>query len=340
MIRPAYGPDMVKTFHTYTTAAKEGLRKPGKGTGPQPLALFLLLFITSCSVLTKSQLDSINIYAVATQEYSHYPGLLIKDYAEAQNSLFLLTSPLIANPELAAERILSHHKSKIAILEEAERLDLSFDIVKEYAKNLEILSTPDYFKKTEKNIENTGTHLDRLIENYNSKFDKAIPAGLGSLVYQSLVMVGKRYLDQKRGDILKEYIAKGDPVIKEISDISKGFLEEKVAEEWLKDIDLELKSAHSAIRRQVLMDTLNYPSNTFPIKQLDTQVATLYDDLHQLRKLNQSLLTSIEELYLAHHSLHLHVQQKKKITSILKEVATFVSEVYGIMEFYKTLSPE
>ncbi|MEX2591249.1 MAG: hypothetical protein WD426_00650 [Anditalea sp.] len=340
MTHPACGPDMVKTFHTYTTATKESLKKPGKWTVPPPLALCLLLLISGCSILTKSQLDSIKVYAVATQEYAQYPGQLIKDYVEVQNSIFLLTSPLVANPELAAERILSHHKSKTAVLEEAERFDLSFDILKEYAKSLEILSTPDYFEKTYTNIENTGTHLDLLIENYNSKFDKAIPGGLGSLVYQSMVMVGKRYLDHKRGDILKEYIAKGEPVIKEISEISKRFLEEKVAEEWVQDIDQELKSAHSAVRRQILVDTLNYSNNTLPIIQLDTQVAKLYDDLRQLRKLNQSLVTSIDELYLAHHSIHLQVQQKKKLTSILNEVTLFVSEVYEIRKLNKALSQE
>lgn len=335
-------PDMDEAFIKYikTQATKGTIKKTGKGTGFYSWAVFLILWMTGCSVLTRSQLESVKAYAVATKEYSQYPGLLIKDFAEAQNSIFLLSSPIITDPELAAERVLAHHKSKTAILEEAERLDLSFDILKEYAKNLEILATPDYFEKTEKNIENAGTHLDRLIENYNSKFDKTIPGGIGSLVYQAMVMVGKRYLDKKRGDILKEYISKGDPLIKEISEISKGFLEEKVREEWLKDIDQELKSAHSAIRKQILMDTLNYPSNSFPIIHLDTQVATLYDDLHRLMKLNQSLLTSIEELYLAHHSLHLHIQQKKKLTSILEEVALFVNEVYGLMEIYQSLSQE
>jgi hypothetical protein len=316
------------------------LRKPDIPRLSRLMGLLLLLIFSGCSVLTKSQLDSIKVYAIATQEYAQYPGKLIRDFAAVQNNIFLLSSPLTANPEQAAERIMAHHQSKTALLEEAEKLDLSFDILKEYAKNLEILSNPDYFNKTINTIENTGTHLDQLIESYNNKFDSAVPGGLGSLVYQAMVMVGKRSLDQKRGNILKEYIARGDPLLKEITEISQRFLKEKVEEEWIKDIDQDLKSAHSAVRRQILVDTLNYPSNSFSIIQIDTQVAELYNDLYKIRKLNQSLITSLEELYLAHHSIYADVQQKKKLTTILNDVILFGSEVYEIRELYENLSPE
>src|SRR5690606_1119384 len=132
---------------------------------------------------------------------------------------------------------------------------------------------------------------------YNNQFDKKLPEGVGSLVYRSLVMVGQKSLAQKRGNILKDYIQKGDPLIKEITEVTKEFLKGKVSEEWLKQIDLELKSSHTAVRRQIVVDTLNYPSNAFHIIHLDTQVDQLYEDIHQLKDLNESLILSIDELY-------------------------------------------
>src|SRR5690606_24480814 len=98
----------------------------------------------------------------------------------------------------------------------------------EYVKNLEVLSTPDYFEKFNSNIKNTGTNLDLLVGRYNSQFDKELPEGIGSLVYQSLVMVGQKSLARQRGNILKDYIVKGDPLIKEITQITEEFLERKV----------------------------------------------------------------------------------------------------------------
>lgn len=315
----------------------------GKTRYPKPRPrhfVLLFLLVSSCSVLTKSQLESIKIYAVATQEYAQFPGLLIQDYVEIQSNIFLITSPLISHPDRAASRLLSHHHDKTAILGEAEKLDLSFDILKEYAKSLEILSNPDYFEKVNHNLKNTGNNLDHLIESYNSKFDRTIPGGLGSLVYQSLVLASKSYLDPKRGQILKEYIGKGEPLIREISEFTKDFLGGKVGEEWIRDIDLELESSHAAVRRHILVDTLSYSSNAFSLILLDTQVSKLYEDIDQLKKLNSQLITSIDELHLAHQALNKDVQKKKKASTILGEVSAFVREVYGLVDLYQNLSRE
>ena len=160
---------------------------------------------------------------------------------------------------------------------------------------------------------------------------------MGSLIYRSLVIVGQRSLARQRGNILKEYILKGDPLIKEITQATKEFLEGKVSGEWLKQIDLELKSAHTAVRRQIVVDTLNYPSNAFHIIQLDTQVDQLYEDIYQLKKLNESLIISIDELYPAHHAITIDVRQKKKLTTLLTEITLFVAEVHEIMEQFKTV---
>ena len=315
-----------------------GINQPTKALNR--IFFLLICFISGCSILTKPQLESIKIYAVATQEYAQYPGLLIKDYVEIQSNIFLISSPLISNPDRAARRLLSHQNDKSSILGEAEKLDLSFDILKEYAKSMEILANPDYFQKVEQTIENSGNNLDQLIESYNSKFDKNIPGGLGGLVYQSLVLGSKTYLDQKRGQLLKEYIKKGEPIIKEISQFTQEFLKEKVAEEWIKDIDLELESSHSAIRRHILVDTLSYSSNAFSLILLDTQVSKIYEDIEQLKKLNVKLIASIDELYLAHQALNQDVQKKRKAVTVLGEVSAFVREVYGIIDLYQNLSQE
>src|SRR5690606_4469474 len=168
---------------------------------------------------------------------------------------------------------------------------------KEAARNQESLPTPDLNEKFNGNMKNAGTNLDLVVGRYNSRFDKELPEGLGSLVYQSLVTVGQKSLARKRGNILKEYILKGDPLIKEITQVTKEFLEKKVSREWLRQIDLELKSAHTAVRRQIAMDTLNYPSNAFHIIQLDTHVDQLYKNIYQLTKLNEGLIHSIDKLY-------------------------------------------
>lgn len=297
----------------------------------------LITMLTSCAVLTETQLESVKQYAAATQEYADYPGILIRDYVAVQNDIFLLSSPLIADPDRAAGRVFSNQSSKKEILEEAGRLDLSFDILKEYAKNLEVLATADYFEGIGSSAEQIGMNLDTLVSTYNRKYDREIPVGIGGFVYSSFVFAGKKYLDRRRGMLLKEFITRGDTIIREIADFNKAFLEEKIAEEWISGLDESLKAAHAAVRRQILADTANYPSHTFSIIQLDTRVAEIYDEIYRMENLNEKLVVSIGDLYTAHHALNDNLQEKQKIGFILSEVSAFAGKVYELAELIDKL---
>ncbi|MBE9511367.1 MAG: hypothetical protein IMY71_10845 [Bacteroidetes bacterium] len=298
--------------------------------------LVVSIMISSCAVLTTTQLESIKKYSVATQEYSEYPSLLVKKYVDVQNDIFLLSSPLITNPEKAADKIFENNKRKNEIITEAEKLDLSFKILKEYTKNLEALATTDYYEKIEKNALSIGTNLDTLISVYNNKFDKEIPEGIGSFVYKSIVFVGKRYIDKKRADILKKYIEKGNIIIEELCKSSKEFLEKTVKEKWLSDLDLQLKNVHSGLRQQILVDTTNYPSNAYNIMLIDYKVSELYDEINYLQKMNKSLVSSIEKLYTAHNSINNNVKEKKKMEFILNDVSSFINDVYELIEIHNS----
>jgi len=299
--------------------------------------LLLVWMLSSCSSLTTSQLAAVRAYAEATKQYSRFPGQMIEDYVEVQSKIFLLGSPLIANPDRAANRIFSHHVEKTAILEEAEKMDLAFAMLREYAIWLEILASRDHPASISSGAGDMGDNLDYLIGRYNERFNTDIPVGLGNIAQRSLVMAGSRFLDRKRAEYLREYLEKGTPIIREITETTKTFLEENVSGEWLQGMDKQLKSAHTGVRRQVLTDTSRFPSNSFSIIQLDTQVDGLYDEISRLKKTNDNLIASIGTLYPAHQATLSQIQEKKKLTEILGEVSVLVHDVRNLMDLYHDL---
>ena len=299
--------------------------------------LLVVFLLSSCSSLTTSQLASVRVYAEATRNYSRFPGQLVIDYVEVQNKIFLLGSPLIANPDRAANRIFLHHAEKTGILEEAEKMDLAFAMLREYAIWLEILASRDHPADISSGAGDMGSNLDHLIGRYNERFDTDIPVGLGNIAQRSLVMAGSKLLDRKRAEYLREYLEKGTPMIREITETTKTFLEEKVSREWLQGMDAQLKSTHTGVRRQVLTDTARFPSNSFAIIQLDTQVDGLYDEISLLKKTNDNLIASIGTLYPAHQAILHQIQEKKKLTEMLGEISALIYEVRNITDLYHDL---
>ncbi|WP_445914506.1 hypothetical protein [Yeosuana sp.] len=245
-----------------------------------------------------------------------------------------------ANPERGSHNIYSHYKNRKDLLNEVEKLDLSFKILKEYAKNLEVISTTDYTKKISDNAETIGTNLDTLLNIYNEKFDKEIPEGIGSFVYKSIVFIGKKHIDKKRSELLKKYIEKGNVIIEELSKTSKTFLEENASKEWISGLDEELKKAHLGLRQQILVDTANYPSNVYNVLLVDEKVSEIYNEIYYLETMNKSLIKSVENLYKAHNALYENTKQKQKMDEILNDVSSFITDVYELIEIHNEFKSE
>ena len=296
-----------------------------------PFVVFILLFFLSgCASLTESQQQVVKKYAEATQSYADYPGVLIKKYADVQEEIFLLKSPMTAST-----RIRKLHNEKKQLMEEAGRLDLSFKILKGYAKNLEVLATTDYVDNLTKSTNQMALNVDSLITLYNSSFDADMPKGLGKLTAQTIQFVGTRKLNQKRVKLIKEYIMKGDTLIAEFSKQGKAFIEEKVEKEWLQGIDDELKSAHQGVRTQFVSDTGRYASVSYDIMLIDKKVSELYYKIDELQDLCGKLKSSVGNLSKAHASVGKTIQKKKKVDILMKELITFINDanqLIGIAE--------
>ncbi len=281
-----------------------------------PIGIVLLIF-SGCATLTKSQLESISKYSSATKEYADYPRILTKKYMNVQNDIFILSNSYKVSSEIGSNNVYSNYINRKELLNKVEKIDLSFKILKKYAKNLEAISTKNYTKNIS---ENAGT--------------------VGGFVYGSIVFVGKKYIGKNRGELLKEYIEKGNIVIEKLSKTSKTFLEEDVSKKWISGLDEKLKNAHLGLRQQILADTVNYPSNVYNVLLIDEKVSKIYDEIYYLETMNKFLIKSIGNLYKAHNALYENTRQKQKMDEVLKEVSSFINDVHELIEIHNEFKSE
>ncbi|TKG97188.1 hypothetical protein EYV94_01810 [Puteibacter caeruleilacunae] len=300
------------------------------------IAFILLIFLSGCASLTESQQQVVTDYAKATQSYADYPGVLIRKYADLREEISLLRSPMNTNPKVAATRIQELYKGKKMLLKKAEKLDLTFKILKAYAKNLEILATTDYADNLKNSSNELALNIDSLTSMYNRSFDTNMPKGFGEVMAKTIQFVGTRKLNHDRAELVKEYVVKGDTLIATFSGIAKQFLEQKVEQEWLAGLDDHLKNEHELIRTLLSSDKQHYPLVSYNVMLIDGKVAGLYEEIDSLRKLCKSLKSSIENISTVHKSVMKSIQEKRKIDVLTKELVIFINDAHNLAEIVES----
>ncbi len=294
--------------------------------------------LNACASLSKTQINSVKKYAETTRNYSEYPGILVKDYLDLQNEIFLLRSPLITNPDKAVNSIYNNQQMLIKSKKEAEKMDLSFRIIRCYAENLELLATTDYNKDISYSAESLKTNLDTLIGSYNSKFKRNVPK-LGSLVFKAITFLGEKYVEKERAKAIKTYVEKGNDIICEMSNATKDFVENTVKYSWLADLDQQVKTNHLALRKQIIKDTLNYSVNIISLKQIDNEATILYQKIDYLNNLTETMIKSLDNICKAHKSLNENMKQKKKLDDVISEFKDFYFSVEELNNIYQSYRP-
>jgi hypothetical protein len=300
--------------------------------------LLVLLILNACASLTRTQVDSVKKFADATIDYADYPGILVNDYLDLQNNIFLIRSPLITNPEKAVSSIYNNQQMLAKNKKDAEKMNLCFNILKCYAENLELLATTDYNKDINASALNLKTNMDTLIGRYNKSYNKNIPK-IGNLVFKAFLYFGERYVENERANAIKKYLEKGNEIVCEMSSVTKDFVDNNVKNGWMLDITDQVKANHMALRKQIIKDTLNYSVNIISIREIDKEILTYYDEIDYLNELTESLIISLDKICMAHQALSKNIKEKKKLDDLIPEVKDFyysVEDLRDIRHSYKS----
>ncbi|RYE26691.1 MAG: hypothetical protein EOP45_03490 [Sphingobacteriaceae bacterium] len=216
-------------------------------------ALFFLL--TSCASLTKTQVKSVNNYSQLLQEYSFYPSAIFKEIGEIKYQAEQLNS---ANtlPKAMYSNLITTYKGKKRFLEQAEKLDLSINVIAIYALGLKKLSSSNLSETLDTASTKLGTNIDGLIKNYNSKSSSPnqLPTNFGALISKGIIFLGSTYTKAQQAKEIKDYVAKGVSPVNALTNSIRESLDELILNESHGSItttDLELTTNYNAFLETV-----------------------------------------------------------------------------------------
>jgi len=304
------------------------------------LTLAIPLTLTSCAVLTDSQVKNINAFAATAKGYSAFPSTVMEQRAALHLHTELVGASHFSSPDQIDRALERGRKKYDGAMAMSAKFDLSLRLLQQYAGLLTKLSSDHYISDLDAPSTSLGENLDNLVATYNSKVKDSLPAGLGANISKVILMVGKVLTRHKQTAALKEFVLAADTLVQ----VTAGNLVTVLEKESFMDGDgntwpslqallAEEKKNFMAIYRATVFGNtakIDYPSVKWYYDEL-----LAYDNTEQLR---QSVVTAAKSLARAHRELAKNVQEKKDLKGIIETTQKLVTDVQTAGSAFSSLS--
>jgi len=304
-----------------------------------PIAFFASLALSSCAVLTDSQVKNINAFAATAKSYSAFPSAILRQRADFHLHSELVVASQFTDPDAIDHRLDAARKNYNGAVQMSSKFDLSLQLIQQYAGLLTKLSSEQYITDLSSPTASLGENLSSLVTIYNSRVKDTLPASLGSSISKVVLLIGKTLTRHKQTAALKEFVLAADTLVQvttrnlttvldgESFTDAKGnsfpTLQSLLATE--KDFFIQ------SYRRVVFGDNarINYESIKFYYDEL-----TAYDNTEQAR---QAIVQAAKSLAKAHAQLAINVREKKDLKDIIAQTQQLITEVQSVGNIFAGL---
>ena len=292
-------------------------------------ALFfgIVVLFYSCAVLTKSQIKNINAFAISAESYSNFPSEIIKKRADLVLEEKLIGSILL-QPEQIKKSIVKAQENYLFQQQLADTLDLSLQLIQQYASLLRKLSSTGYVENLKNNTDDLNENLGDLVKIANAKLPNKIPPNVGNAITKVIFLIGDKLTKIKQAKALKEFIPIGDTLVKitvkNLVDALSADLPALLASDKEKFINTYTNNIFSNENR------VNSTSMSQYLSALND-----YDNLELLR---QECIAAANKLSTAHSKLNSNIRSKSDIKEIFQETQDLIVSVKDLFKTFRKLS--
>lgn len=295
------------------------------------LLILLAAALSSCSVLTESQIKNINAFGLSAKSYAAFPGAVLKKRAALHYNEAIVRTMQLATPELMKQNLDHAEAAYNKAMQLSDSFDLSLQLIQQYAGLLARLSTESFVEDVNTNATALGENLSGLVQTFNTKLPQAkLPAGVGAAVSKAIFLVGARLTRKQQAKELKAFIPQGDKIVqasvKNLIDVL--------------DADTPSLKGELEAEKQTFINTysniiLANPSRvTYSTVRQYTETLADYNNLEALRK---QCVEAAGKLATAHALLTKNIARKMALPEIFKETQELITSVQGLYKLFNAL---
>lgn len=293
------------------------------------LFFWLSLLFYSCTVLTKSQIKNINAFAISAESYSDFPGEIIKKRADLVLEEKLIGS-ITLQPEQIKKSILKAQENYLFQQQLADTLDLSLQLIRQYAGLLRKLSSTTYVENLKNNTDDLNENLGDLVKIANKNLPNKIPPNVGNAITKVIFLIGDRLTKSKQAKALRQFIPIGDTLV-------------KITVKNLVDALSADLPALLASDKEKFINT--YTNNIFSNEDRVTsssmsQYLNALNDYDNLELLRQGCISAANKLSVAHSKLNSNIRSKSDVREIFQETQDLIVSVKDLFKTFRKLSSD
>ena len=287
--------------------------------------LGIVLVMSSCASLTKTQVNSVNQFAQTTKNFSAYPSKIMTELAEIRFDRGLFYVNALNDPDGHIKELNNVYEEKEFDYTLSKKVDITFKIIDKYSQSLVLLSSDKHVKNIEELANNFGGDIDELIATNNSiEGASKIPSGIGAAVGELVVLGGKQFVRTKQAKEIKKFVSQADALIETMTTNMLKHLQSD-------GIQLLIANEERGLSNNYLKFLNKRKSDKFLVTiENDREYIRLKTRIDGVKKLQKQSIAATKKLRIAHKKLLKEIQEKKSLKQSIKELQELFKEVKGL----------
>ena len=316
----------INMYFSYIIKERKGLKKEKdaemimklkKVPLKQALTIATILFtVSSCAVLTKSQLKMVTNLTVASDSVAVAPRVIFDELATVRLERGLFYAASLTSAEAREKEINALAVASIADEQLVNRADVYINVLNSYLRSLRSISADARWTSEGTEWRGIGRNIDSLIIRFNQTelANVEIPVGWAKLSGQYAGYMSENYARSRQAKTVKEFVAEGDTLVKACVDGLIELLRKGEMEDLIENESEGLKSNYEAYLHRV------ESSGLIPDISIDRDYIVLVKRVDKAKKTRSRCVTALQSLKRAHGKLVVELEKRKKTDYIFEEL--------------------
>jgi hypothetical protein len=302
----------------------------GRVAGSYLLSLLLLAGVAAgCAVLTTSQVQEVERFAKATDEYGALPDAAMDAHRDVRLRRQLFFASTLPEGSEILRAIDSALRQSSELRAEATRARDALRVLDLYADQLTLLSSDEFTTDLEEASRRLGRSLDQAIAEYNRAHGASLGL-IGGTVAAAVRAGGGLYIRYRQATLLREYVTGADGIVAALTRDVQALMGLYLGEGQTPGlIDAEVaefrQTVAAAIREPAPLDTVR-------------GVAETLRRAERAKALAAAVRRSAEEYRKAHARLATVVQRRTTLRGFLEETQALAAEIRAAQKLRRELS--
>jgi hypothetical protein len=312
----------------------------------QLFCLGMLFALGGCAGLTKSQVETVNIFAETSKNFSAYPGKIMSEITKIRVARGVYFANTINRPDLHIQELDDIHEQQNFDDTTTSKMDVTFKIIDKYAQSLILLTSATYATEARAQSRSLGTGLDSLTSVYNRIPDaRKVPAGIGAAAGQLFAFGGRQYIRIRQAKQLKKFVPMADTLIAVMTGNLLEFLESANMHALIIGEERSLRQNYLSYLTQMpsqskttgRSDTLLTLYMAKAPVQSDKEYLALKKNIVEVKRLRRQTVEATRALREAHKKLLVILKEKRRLEKLINEVQQLTEGVNAIRATIKVM---